>query len=46
MTEALRSLKAEKVSIELEGPLSPLLLKLDEDLDYYYTYLIMPVQVR
>lgn len=47
MTEALRNLDTEKVSIELEGPLSPLLLKLDnEDLDYYYTYLIMPVQIR
>ena len=46
LSEALRSLDTEKVVIELESPLSPLLLKLTEEAGFDYTYLIMPVQLR
>ena len=46
LTEALRNLQADKVLIEIETPLSPILLKLSEKADYSYTYLIMPVQLR
>lgn len=46
LTEALRNLQAEKVLLELETSLSPILLKIKEKTDYNYAYLIMPVQLR
>ncbi len=46
LSEALRNLDTEKVLLELENPLSPILLKINEKVDYDYTYLIMPVQIR
>ena len=46
LTEALRNLKVDKVLIELETALSPILLKQSEKADFDYTYLIMPVQLR
>lgn len=46
MTEALRSLKSEKVRLELDKSLSPILLKLEESNEFEYTYLVMPVQQR
>ncbi len=46
LSEALRNLQAEKVLVELETSLSPILLKVSEKADYDYTYLIMPVQLR
>jgi DNA polymerase-3 subunit beta len=46
LTEALRNLKTDKVLIEMETSLSPLLLRLSEKAEYNYTYLIMPVQLR
>jgi DNA polymerase-3 subunit beta len=46
LSEALRNLDTEKVLLELENPLSPILLKIDEKVDYDYTYLVMPVQIR
>ena len=46
LTEALRNLKEDKVLLEIETSLSPILLKLSGKMDYNYTYLIMPVQLR
>lgn len=50
LAEALRNLDKDTVKIELDSSLSPILLKLDEenekDLDFDYTYLVMPVQMR
>lgn len=46
LSEALRNLDTEKVLLELENPLSPILLKINEKVDYDYTYLVMPVQIR
>lgn len=44
LTEALRNLGLEKVTLELESSLSPVLLKISER--FNYTYLVMPVQLR
>jgi len=46
LTEVLRNLQADKIMLEMETSLSPILLKLPEKSDYNYTYLIMPVQLR
>ena len=46
LTEVLRNLQTEKVLLEVETSLSPILLKLNEKVPYSYTYLIMPVQLR
>ena len=46
LAEALRNLQLEKLLLELENSLSPLILKPKEKVDYGYTYLIMPVQLR
>ena len=46
LSEALRNLKVENLMLELDNSLSPLLLKLNEEVDYDYTYLVMPVQLR
>ncbi|MBI3590859.1 MAG: DNA polymerase III subunit beta [Candidatus Melainabacteria bacterium] len=45
LSEVLRNLQLEKVLLELDTSLSPILLKIG-DADYSYTYLIMPVQLR
>ena len=46
LAEALRNLQVEKILIEMETSLSPILLGTGEKVDYNYTYLIMPVQLR
>lgn len=46
LAEALRNLQIDKVLLELDTSLSPLLLKINEDVSYNYTYLVMPVQLR
>lgn len=46
MSEALRNLQVENIMIELETSLSPILLRISNETDYNYTYLIMPVQLR
>ncbi len=46
LTEVLRNLPAEKILLEMETALSPILLKPSDETDYNYTYLIMPVQLR
>ena len=46
MTEVLRNLNEDKVLLEMETSLSPILIKIGEKTDYNYTYLIMPVQLR
>ena len=48
LTEVLRNLQTEKVLLEVETSLSPILLKLSEKApcNYTYLYLIMPVQLR
>ena len=46
LSEALRNLPVDKLLIELENSLSPLLLKPYDKVDYSYTYLVMPVQLR
>ena len=46
LTEVLRNLQADKVLLETETSLSPIILKPSEKVDYNYTYLIMPVQLR
>ncbi len=46
MSEALRNLDTESILLELEASLSPILLKISEKVNYDYTYLVMPVQVR
>ena len=48
LTEALRNLDVEKVVLELETSLSPLIMKAadKEKTNYSYTYLVMPVQIR
>ena len=46
LSEVLRNLEPETLTLELEGPLSPLVLKTHDKVDYNYTYLIMPVQLR
>ena len=46
LSEALRNLQANEVILELETSLSPIVLKLKEETDYDYTYLVMPVQLR
>lgn len=45
MSEALRNISAEKVTLELDTSLSPILTRVEEN-DYNYTYLVMPVQLR
>lgn len=46
LSEALRSLQTDKILLELESSLSPIILKIDEKVSYDYTYLVMPVQLR
>ena len=46
MSEVLRNLKANKITLELDNALTPIILKPDEKVDYSYTYLVMPVQLR
>ena len=46
LSDVLRNLKSEKVFVELENSLSPVLVKPTEEVGYSYTYLIMPVQLR
>lgn len=46
LTEALRNLPADRLLIELENSLSPLVLKPYDKVNYSYTYLVMPVQLR
>lgn len=46
LSEALRSLQTDKILLELEASLSPIILKIDEKVSYDYTYLVMPVQLR
>ncbi len=46
LSEALRNIKEESLEIELDGSLSPLIISLNKDSEYSYTYLIMPVQLR
>ncbi|KAF0244437.1 MAG: DNA polymerase III subunit beta [bacterium] len=46
LSEALRNLQVENILLELETSLSPILLKISDEVDYNYTYLIMPVQLR
>lgn len=46
LTEALRNLQVEKILLELESSLSPILLRVSGEVEYDYTYLIMPVQLR
>lgn len=46
LSEVLRNLVVEKILLELENSLSPILLKISEKVDYGYTYLVMPVQMR
>ena len=46
LSEALRNIKEESLEIELDGSLSPLIINLNKDSKYSYTYLIMPVQLR
>src|SRR3989338_680024 len=43
MSEALRNLRIDKLVIQLEGSLSPIVLKPNEKVNYNYTYLVMPV---
>lgn len=45
MSEALRNISAEKVTLELDTSLSPILTRVEEK-NYSYTYLVMPVQLR
>jgi DNA polymerase-3 subunit beta len=45
MSEAIRNIPNDKVILELDSSLSPILIKVNEK-DYNYTYLIMPVQLR
>lgn len=45
LSEILRNLKEEKIELELDTSLSPLILNLERE-SYSYTYLIMPVQLR
>lgn len=44
LAEALRNLQLDRVTLELESPLSPILLRTSELFDY--TYLVMPVQLK
>ncbi|OGI07224.1 MAG: DNA polymerase III subunit beta [Candidatus Melainabacteria bacterium RIFCSPLOWO2_02_FULL_35_15] len=46
LTEVLRNLQTDRILLEMETSLSPILLKLSEKANYRYTYLIMPVQLR
>lgn len=46
LSEVLRKIQINEVHLELETPLSPILLNINEKVDYNYTYLIMPVQLR
>ena len=46
LSEALRSLRIDKLLLELDSSLTPLILKPNEKVDYNYTYLVMPVQLR
>ncbi len=46
LSEALRSLRVDKLALELDSSLTPLVLKPNEKVDYDYTYLVMPVQLR
>jgi len=45
MSEAIRNIPNDKVVLELDSSLSPILIKVNEK-NYNYTYLIMPVQLR
>ena len=46
LAEALRNLNVEKVVLEMNTQLSPIILKIGEQVEYNYTYLVMPVQMR
>lgn len=46
LTEALRNLHVDKVLLELDTSLSPIVLKIKGEAPSNYTYLIMPVQLR
>ena len=46
MVEALRSIKEEEVELEMDTSLSPILMTIDQESGFDYTYLIMPVQTR
>ena len=46
LAEVLRNLQVDSVLIELENSLSPLILIPNGNVDFGYTYLIMPVQLR
>lgn len=46
LSECLRNIGSDKVVVEMGSSLSPIILKINEEKNFDYTYLIMPVQMR
>lgn len=46
MVEALRSIKEEQIELNMDSSLAPIIIRISKEVDFDYTYLIMPVQAR